>query len=65
MKSSNSESETTASYDQTAAAFAARWSVLRLERALNAFTSRVGGQRAVLDLGGGPGRDDEFLKELG
>jgi len=65
MKSSNSESETIVSYDQTAAEFAVRWSELRLERALNAFTSRVGGQRRVLDLGCGPGRDDEFLKELG
>lgn len=45
--------------------FAAQWGGLRLERALNAFTGRLTGRRRVLDLGCGPGRDLEFLAELG
>jgi len=57
--------ETTDSYDQTAAQFAARWGDLRLEQALNAFTTRVTGQRRVLDLGCGPGRDLGLLAQLG
>lgn len=58
-----------AEYDRTAAQFAARWGDLRLERALNAFASRVSERRShghrVLDLGCGPGRDIEFLTQLG
>lgn len=67
-KSPNSQipnPETSASYDQVAAEFAARWGDLRLERALDAFARRVGGARRVLDLGCGPGRDLEFLARLG
>jgi SAM-dependent methyltransferase len=55
---------TIASYDRTAEGFAARWGDLRLERALNAFASRVTGKRRVLDLGCGPGRDVDFLTQL-
>jgi SAM-dependent methyltransferase len=36
-----------------------------LQRQLRAFARRVGGQRLVLDLGCGPGRDIRFLTELG
>jgi SAM-dependent methyltransferase len=61
----NPSSETNASYDQVAAEFATRWGELRLERALDAFARRVGGARRVLDLGCGPGRDLEFLAQLG
>jgi len=61
----NPNSETVAGYDQVAADFAARWGDLRLERALDAFARRVGGARRVLDLGCGPGRDLEFLAQLG
>jgi SAM-dependent methyltransferase len=57
--------ETVASYDRAAEGFAARWNELRLDRALNAFAGRVTGQRRVLDLGCGPGRDVHFLTQLG
>ena len=57
--------ETAASYDQVAAQFAARWCHLRLERALDTFTRYLTGQRRVLDLGCGPGRDAGFLGQLG
>ena len=57
--------ETVARYDRIAARFAVEWGDLRLERALAAFDRRVTGQRRVLDLGCGPGRDVEFLMELG
>jgi SAM-dependent methyltransferase len=57
--------ETVDSYDRAAEGFAARWSDLRLDRALNAFTGRVTGQRRALDLGCGPGRDVDFLTQLG
>jgi len=57
--------ETVASYDRAAEGFAARWGDLRLDRALNAFSGRVAGQRRVLDLGCGPGRDVAFLAQLG
>jgi SAM-dependent methyltransferase len=56
--------ETVASYDRAAEGFAARWGDLRLDRALNAFAGRVTGQRRVLDLGCGPGRDIDFLIQL-
>jgi SAM-dependent methyltransferase len=54
-----------AGYDQTAAEFAARWGNLRLERELEAFTRHLRGQRRVVDLGCGPGRDVDFLTQLG
>jgi SAM-dependent methyltransferase len=57
--------ETVTSYDRAAAGFAARWGDLRLDRALDAFAGRVTGQRRVLDLGCGPGRDVDFLTQLG
>jgi SAM-dependent methyltransferase len=57
--------ETVASYDRAAEQFAARWSDLRLDRALDAFAGRVTGRRRVLDLGCGPGRDVHFLTQLG
>jgi SAM-dependent methyltransferase len=61
--------ETVAGYDQTATQFAARWGDLRLERALDAFCSKITSgphrQARVLDLGCGPGRDVEFLTQLG
>jgi ubiquinone/menaquinone biosynthesis C-methylase UbiE len=57
--------EVMASYDRSAAEYAAQWDELRLERALHAFTSRITGQRRVLDLGCGPGRDLAFLTDLG
>lgn len=56
---------TIASYDATAAEFASRWGTLRLERALSAFTKHLSGQRQVLDLGCGPGRDVDYLTDLG
>ncbi len=68
MQSSNSESrinDTVKGYDQIAAEFAARWADLRLERALTTFLGHLGGQRRVLDLGCGPGRDVAFLADLG
>jgi SAM-dependent methyltransferase len=55
---------TIACYDATAAEFASRWGTLRLERALSAFTRHLTGQRQVLDLGCGPGRDVDFLTHL-
>ena len=55
---------TIACYDATAADFASRWGTLRLERALAAFTQHLSGQRRVLDLGCGPGRDIDFLTHL-
>jgi SAM-dependent methyltransferase len=62
-------SDTIAGYDQTAGEFAARWGSLRLERALKTFTDRLPAgapeRRRVLDLGCGPGRDLEFLEQLG
>lgn len=58
-------SETIAVYDQIAAAFAARWGSLRLDRALDTFAQAVPNPRRVLDLGCGPGRDMGFLTELG
>jgi SAM-dependent methyltransferase len=61
----NPNPEINASYDQVAAEFAARWGGLRLERALDAFARHVGGARRVLDLGCGPGRDLDFLAQLG
>jgi SAM-dependent methyltransferase len=57
--------ETISGYDETAARFAARWGELRLERALHAFASRIPGRRQVLELGCGPGRDVDFLSQLG
>jgi ubiquinone/menaquinone biosynthesis C-methylase UbiE len=61
--------ETVDSYDQIAARFVAQWGSLRLERALNAFVARMAtrrtGQRRVLDLGCGPGRDAGYLAQLG
>jgi SAM-dependent methyltransferase len=61
--------ETMAGYDQTAPQFAARWGDLRLERALDVFASNVAvgphGHARVLDLGCGPGRDIDFLTQLG
>ena len=57
--------ETVAGYDQVAAEFATRWGDLRLERELDTFTRYVSGQRRVLDLGCGPGRDVDFLTGLG
>jgi hypothetical protein len=52
-------------YDQTASQFAAQRGNLRLERALNAFGTRltgaIAGRRRVLDLGCGPGRDVDHL----
>jgi SAM-dependent methyltransferase len=57
--------ETAASYDRAAQGFTARWSDLHLDRALNAFAARITGQRRVLDLGCGPGRDVDFLTQLG
>jgi SAM-dependent methyltransferase len=65
MKSSNLIDETMASYDQTAAEFAARWGALRLEQALDTFVRHLAGRRRVLDLGCGPGRDVKFLTGLG
>jgi SAM-dependent methyltransferase len=65
MYSSTEVVEMMAGYDQTATEFAAKWGELLLERALNAFASRVTGQRRVLDLGCGPGRDVDFLARLG
>ncbi len=41
------------------------WANLRLERALAAFASRVVAPRRVLDLGCGPGRDIDYLAQLG
>jgi SAM-dependent methyltransferase len=57
--------ETIAGYDQIACEFAARWGDLRLDRELGAFVHYVSGQRRVLDLGCGPGRDVDFLTQLG
>jgi SAM-dependent methyltransferase len=57
--------ETIASYDHRASKFATRWGATRLDRALNAFAARVTGQRLVLDLGCGPGRDIDGLTQLG
>ena len=57
--------QTVASYDHNAAQYAALWSNLRLERALEAFASRVSAPRRVLDLGCGPGRDVDHLVRLG
>jgi SAM-dependent methyltransferase len=54
-----------ARYDQGAAEFAATWGDLRLERALSAYSHRLTGQHRVLDLGCGPGRDVDFLTQLG
>jgi SAM-dependent methyltransferase len=57
--------ETIAGYDQIAPEFAARWGDLRLDQELDAFAYHVSGQRRVLDLGCGPGRDVDFLTHLG
>jgi SAM-dependent methyltransferase len=57
--------ETIASYDRRACDFATRWGATRLERAFNAFAARLTGQRRVLDLGCGPGRDIDGLLRLG
>jgi SAM-dependent methyltransferase len=61
--------ETMVGYDQTATQFAARWGDLRLERALHVVSSNITGgphsQARVLDLGCGPGRDVDFLTQLG
>lgn len=51
-----------ASYDQTAAEFAARWGELRLQRELGTFAHHVGGQCRVLDRGCGPGRDVTYYQ---
>jgi SAM-dependent methyltransferase len=61
----NAVAETVARYNQVAAEFAALWSSLHLQRQLQAFAQCVGGQRLVLDLGCGPGRDMRFLIDLG
>lgn len=63
--SANVRAETMASYDRSAAEYAAKWGELHLERALNAFTIRIADQRRVLDLGCGPGRDVAYLTDLG
>lgn len=69
LNRSSEARETIAGYDRTAAQFAARWGELRLERALDAFAGRLGERRSdqhrVLDLGCGPGRDIDFLTQLG
>jgi SAM-dependent methyltransferase len=61
----DSLAETLAGYDGNAAAYAARWGDLRLDRALHAFACRLASRRRVLDLGCGPGRDVGFLGRLG
>ncbi|MGD2205373.1 MAG: class I SAM-dependent methyltransferase [Anaerolineae bacterium] len=53
------------SYDHVAADFAAQWGDLPLEQALSAFAERITGRRRVLDLGCGPGRDVDFMSQIG
>ena len=62
----NSEvARTIASYDHSAADFAARTASFRPARALAAFAARVPAGSLVLDAGSGPGRDCATLAELG
>jgi len=56
---------TIASYDHSAADFAAHTASFRPERALAAFAACVPSGSAVLDAGSGPGRDCAYLAELG
>jgi ubiquinone/menaquinone biosynthesis C-methylase UbiE len=56
--------ETQADYDANARAYAEQQWATRLQRQMTIFTSALPGRR-VLDLGCGPGRDVEWLQELG
>jgi ubiquinone/menaquinone biosynthesis C-methylase UbiE len=56
---------TNQTYDRIAADFAERYWNVVLEQALNSFSKLVGGERLVMDLGCGPGRDVGLLRERG
>jgi SAM-dependent methyltransferase len=65
MAAGSEIARTIASYDQSAADFAARAASFRPERALAAFASYVPSGNLVLDAGSGPGRDCAYLAEFG
>ena len=59
------DAETVATYDRIAPAFADQWWSTRLTSHMDRFVSGVRPGGAVVDLGCGPGRDTEWLGELG
>jgi SAM-dependent methyltransferase len=65
MTADSEIARTIASYDRSAADFAARTASHRPERALAAFAACVLSGGLVLDAGSGPGRDCAYLAELG
>jgi SAM-dependent methyltransferase len=65
MAAGSEVARTIASYDHSAADFAARTASFRPERALAAFAACVPAGSRVLDAGSGPGRDCAYLAELG
>ena len=56
---------TNQTYDRIAASFAERYWNITLDRALNSFAALVRSAYSVLDLGCGPGRDIELLRQRG
>ena len=65
MTAGSEVARTIASYDHSAADFAARTASFRPERALAAFAACVPSGGLVLDASSGPGRDCAYLAELG
>ena len=57
--------ETVATYDRVAEQFASQWWSTRLTAHMDRFRSAVVAEGVVIDLGCGPGRDVEWLDELG
>jgi ubiquinone/menaquinone biosynthesis C-methylase UbiE len=56
---------TNQTYDRIAASFAERYWNITLDRALNSFAALVKPEHSVMDLGCGPGRDIELLRQRG